>query len=169
MRLFLISFAVFLTSCIQATGDTPSAVNSAVNSAGDSVVLSEADVTADVADWGRFLPYFTDDTHVLSPVLVGVAKIAAGQEIHPPHRHADEEYLMVTRGRGTWSLNGVQSPATEGDILFARAWDYHGIRAAEDSPLEFVVFKYSGRGLDAPVDPDPSLPPERPDLEERAD
>lgn len=131
------------------------------NLAGNSAILSQDEVAADEADWGSFLPYFTEDTHMLSPVLVGVAKIDAGQQIHPPHRHADEEYLMVTKGRGVWSLNGEERNAKEGDILFARAWDYHGIRAAEDSPLEFVVFKYSGRSTDSPTDPNPSWPEER--------
>lgn len=70
---------------------------------------------------------------------------------------------MVTKGRGIWSLNGVTSQAEEGDILFARAWDYHGITAAEDSPLEFVVFKYGAKDAPAPTDPDPSLPEERAD------
>ena len=125
-----------------------------------STILSEADVAESDADWGTFYPYFTDDTHALKPVLVGVAKIMAGQQIHPPHRHADEEYLMVTRGRGEWYLNGETREAKEGDILFAKPWDYHGIRAAEDSPLEFVVFKYSGRHAPVPVDPNPTLPEE---------
>lgn len=130
------------------------------NQAGPSAILSEAQVSEDKADWGSFFPYFTEDTHLLKPVLVGVAKIEAGQQIHPPHRHADEEYLMVTQGRGTWYLNGETREAKEGDILFARAWDYHGVKAADDSPLEFVVFKYSGRDMNAPVDPNPDLPEE---------
>ncbi len=148
--------AVLLASCGAAaeSADTP-------NKAGESVILKQSATAADKADWGTFHPYFTDDTHYLKPVLVGVAKIDAGQQIHPPHRHADEEYLMVTKGRGVWSLNGVESEAKEGDILFARAWDYHGVKAAPDSPLEFVVFKYSGRTGGAPVDPDPSLPEEQ--------
>lgn len=133
------------------------------NLAAPSSILSESQAAFDPADWGDFHAYFTEDTHVLKPVLVGVAKIKAGQQIHPPHRHADEEYLMVTKGRGVWSLNGEESPAQEGGILFARAWDYHGIRAAEDSSLEFVVFKYSGRFGSAPFNPNPNLPEEQTD------
>ena len=150
--------AASLAACSQADVNK---AQSHANGAGASVIISQSSVAADAADWGTFFPYFTDDTHVLKPVLVGVAKINAGDQIHPPHRHADEEYLMVTKGRGTWSLNGVEQPAEAGDILFARAWDYHGIRAAADSPLEFVVFKYSGNGIPAPTDPNPALPEEQ--------
>lgn len=130
------------------------------NGAGTSSIKSSASVPMDLADWGTFQAYFTEQTHVLNPTLVGVAKIQAGKQIHPPHRHADEEYLMITKGEGTWYLNGEESPAKEGDILFARAWDYHGVKAAPNSPLEFVVFKYSGRHIEAPADPQPDLPEE---------
>ncbi len=133
------------------------------NTAPASSIVSAETVDIAANDWGEFLPYFTEDTHALSPVLVGVARIMPGSQIHPPHRHADEEYLMVTKGRGTWSLNGVESVAKEGDILFARSWDYHGIRAAHDSPLEFVVFKYSAKSSPMATDPDPSLPEEQED------
>jgi quercetin dioxygenase-like cupin family protein len=153
MKQFLFLGALGLAACSNATQTT-------ANTAGESMILSEAAVATDAADWGSFLPYFTEDTHVLKPVLVGVAKIDAGQQIHPPHRHADEEYLMVTKGRGEWYLNGKTMPAKEGDILFARAWDYHGVKAADDSPLEFVVFKYSGKTGSSPTDPEPELPEE---------
>lgn len=151
----LIASSALLGACNSGADIAPE------NAAEPSAIVSEAEVASDTADWGTFYPYFTDDTHYLKPVLVGVAKIDAGQQIHPPHRHADEEYLMVTKGRGIWSLNGVESEAKEGDILFARAWDYHGISASPDSPLEFVVFKYSARAGGVPVDPDPSLPEEQ--------
>lgn len=153
MKKLIIGSCLFLAACSGAQGDVS-------NSAGKSAILSEANVTSDAAPWGSFLPYFTEDTHALKPVLVGVAKIDAGQQIHPPHRHSDEEYLMITKGRGEWYLNGKTMPANEGDILFARAWDYHGVKAAADSPLEFVVFKYSGKNGKMPTDPNPELPEE---------
>ena len=150
--LFVISLTLGLVAC---TGE-----NNVPNTSEPSQIISQADVAADEADWGTFFPYYTQDTHALSPVLVGVADIKAGQQIHPPHRHSDEEYLLVTKGQGIWSLNGQDSPAQEGDILFARSWDYHGIRAANGSPLEFVVFKYSARDRAMPTDPEPTLPEE---------
>ncbi|WP_189496652.1 cupin domain-containing protein [Algimonas arctica] len=156
-----IAYAIFglaMTACATA----PSDMTDATNLAPASAIMSEAQASVDQADWGTFYSYFAEDTHALSPVLVGVAKIDAGQQTHPPHRHADEEYLMVTRGRGIWTLNGISTPANPGDILFARAWDYHGIRAANEGPMEFVVFKYSGRAVDRPANPHPEWAKERP-------
>ena len=158
MKYLIPALALCLASC--SMGEEKLEGQNGVNGASASAIISQSDITADKAPWGSFFPYYTDETHVLKPTLVGVAKIDAGQEIHPPHRHADEEYLMITKGYGTWYLNGKESPAKEGDILFARAWDYHGVKAADDSPLEFVVFKYSGRHINAPTDPQPELPEE---------
>ena len=145
---------LILQGC-QETG-TPSSANLSP----ESSVEQSSNLEADAADWGEFLPYFMHDTHGLKNSLVGVAKIKAGEQIHPPHRHADEEYLMVTEGRGEWYVNGETFKAEKGDILYAKPWEYHGVKAANDSPLEFVVFKFSGRGVDASVDPNPELPEE---------
>lgn len=154
-------FLVTLLSACSTGSDTAQTSGLTENQAGASAIISESQAAKNMADWGSFHAYFNDDTHALKPVLVGVAKIKAGEQIHHPHRHADEEYLMITEGRGTWSLNGKTQQANKGDILFARAWDYHGITAAPDSPLEFVVFKYSARGSSAPTDPNPDLPEEQ--------
>ena len=56
-------------------------------------------------------------------------------------------------------LNGETFPAKKGDILYAKPWDYHGIKAAPDSDLQFVVFKWSGKDV-VVTDPNPELPEE---------
>lgn len=56
-------------------------------------------------------------------------------------------------------LNGEAFPAKEGDMLYAKPWDYQGIKAGPNSTLQFVVFKWSSKGL-SPIDPDSSLPEE---------
>ncbi|MEP3890496.1 MAG: cupin domain-containing protein [Hellea sp.] len=154
MRVLLTASLLVLAAC----SDQPTAVTDS-GSELDSRIISMEDVSRDVADWGSFYPHFTGQTYGTKPVLAGVANINVGQQIHPPHRHGDEEFLMVTKGTGEWYLNGETFPAKEGDMLYAKPWDYHGLKAAPDSALQFVVFKWTSKGL-TPVDPDPSLPEE---------
>lgn len=125
-----------------------------------SAVISAENANIDLADWGTFTAHFTGDTYGTKGTLAGVADIKAGQQIHPPHRHGDEEFLLVTQGQGTWHLNGRDFPAKAGDMLYAAPWDYHGVSAAPGSDLQFVVFKWSNKGVATPADPDPSLPEE---------
>ena len=128
-----------------------------------SEVRTETDARTSAGDWGTFFQYFNEATPIVDDVNVGVAKIKAGGFApHPPHKHAEEEYIIVLKGRGTWYLNGETFPAKEGDVLYAKAWDYHGIKSDPESPLDFYIVKYTGTGMEMPPDPDPSQPLEVP-------
>ncbi len=121
-------------------------------------LISSAVVTAkaaktDDADWGSFSTYFQGETFGTKDALAGVAVIKPGQEIHPPHQHAEEEYLMVIAGEGTWHLNGKSFPAQAGDILYAAPWDIHGIKNTGKAALKFVVWKWNNKGVALPKQP----------------
>lgn len=118
-----------------------------------SAVVSRDAATAEPADWGTFYTYFAEETYGTTNALAGVAVIDPGEEIHPPHRHTGEEYLLVTSGEGTWHLNGESFPARTGDMLYASPWDVHGIRNTGTTPLTFVVWKWDNKGVPVPVDP----------------
>ena len=165
-RLYLATAALALVSCAtpESTSAEPMVYDSmAAPVAADldayppSRILSRNDVAPDAADWGTFRAYFTDDTPATTSHLTGVAVIKPGMEIHPPHRHAEEEVLMVIRGEGTWSLLGEDRPARAGDILYTKPWDIHGIRNTGTTDLEFVVVKYNPAGIPSPLDPNPAL------------
>ncbi|RDV26606.1 cupin domain-containing protein [Alteromonas aestuariivivens] len=100
-----------------------------------------------------FYQYFAGQTYGTEDTLVGVAVIEPGQEIHPPHQHAEEEFLMVIEGAGIWTLNDETFTAQAGDILYAAPWDLHGVLNSGDKPLKFVVFKWNNKGVAAPAEP----------------
>ncbi|MDJ0643378.1 MAG: cupin domain-containing protein [Erythrobacter sp.] len=105
-------------------------------------------------DWGTFVEYFSDETAGTQDLLSGTARIDPGLEIHPPHRHAEEEFLMVIAGEGEWTVGEEVFPANEGDMLYAAAWDLHGIKNTGEEPLTFVFWKWNSKGLPVPVDPE---------------
>lgn len=129
-----------------AAGPKPAAIKS-------QVVGWEAARSAP-ADWGEFRRYFTGETLGTRNVLTAVAVVQPGKAVHKAHRHAEEEYLVVTHGSGTWSLEGKELPAKRGDILYAEPWVYHGLTNTGGEPLIFVVFRYSAKGVKAPPRPD---------------
>lgn len=121
--------------------------------------LASAVVSADVARtetfaWGTLITYFSDETYGTKDALAAVAIINPGMQIHPPHEHAEEEYLMVLEGNGVWHLQGRDFPAKQGDMLYASPWDVHGIKNSGDTPLKFVVWKWNNKGTDVPEKPD---------------
>lgn len=121
-----------------------------------SVVISATDADVDNAEWGRFLKYSEGTTYGTKDSLTGVAEINPGQEIHPPHVHAEEEYLMVLEGQGTWHLNGRDFPAKAGDMLYSRPWEIHGIKNTGDIMLKFVVWKWNSKGVAVMESPEES-------------
>jgi mannose-6-phosphate isomerase-like protein (cupin superfamily) len=118
----------------------------------DTGVVSRSDAAVESHAWGELLTYFAGESYSTQDALAAVAVIKPGQEIHPPHVHAEEEYLMVLEGNGTWSVEGEEFPAAAGDVLYAAPWDEHGISNTGDVPLRFVVFKWNPK----PVEPAPA-------------
>ncbi len=98
-------------------------------------------------DWGTLYTFFQNESYGTRDGLAAVAVIKPGREIHPPHQHAEEEYLMVVEGNGTWTLNGGERPARPGDMQYAAPWDVHGIRNTGRGPLRFVVWKWNSKGV----------------------
>ncbi len=119
-----------------------------------SQVVSWDAAHASRADWGEFRRYFAGETFGTKNVLTAVAVVEPGKAVHKAHRHAEEEYLVVAKGSGTWSLAGKEFPAKLGDILYVEPWVYHGLTNTGSEPLIFVVVRYRSKGVEAPPRPD---------------
>jgi len=94
-----------------------------------------------------FHTYFYGETIGTKDTIVGLAVIEPNNEIHPPHQHAEEEFLYIVEGSGTWTLNGVETPAKAGDVLYVSPWDMHGIFNTGDIPMKFFITRSSSKGV----------------------
>jgi mannose-6-phosphate isomerase-like protein (cupin superfamily) len=119
-----------------------------------SQIVPWDDARPHTGDWGEMRRYFTGQTGATKDVLVAVAVVQPGKTVHKAHRHAHEEYLAIVAGAGVWSLDGKESPAKRGDILYVEPWVYHGVTNTGDEPLIFLVVRYNGKGVDVPPQPD---------------
>lgn len=120
----------------------------------ETQVVTEKKATTIQEDWGHIVIY-TDEssttTYGTKNMLTAKAVIKPGMEIHPPHQHTQEEFMYIVEGRGTWSMNGVESSAKAGDVMYARPWDMHGITNTSNKPLTFFVVKWDNKGMELPV------------------
>lgn len=119
-----------------------------------SQVVRWDDARSHQADWGQMRRYFGGETFGTKNVLTAVAVVEPGKAVHRAHRHAQEEYLILAEGSGTWFLDGKQFPAEQGDILYTEPWIYHGLTNTSDKPLTFFVVRYSAKGVEPPPRPD---------------
>ena len=157
MKLHVMPLAAALmlsAACSASVTETPSPQHATTANLASQVLTREDSATAEEA-WGRFITYSEGTTFGTKDSLTGVAEINPGQQIHPPHVHAEEEYLMVLEGTGEWHLNGRDFPAKACDMIYARPWDIHGIRNTGETVMKFVVWKWNSKGiapLPAPTD-----------------
>lgn len=120
----------------------------------NSEIVPHEQARQDSADWGRIAVYFDGDTKGTRASFAATAELKPDSEIHPPHAHVEEEYLLVTKGAGIWVLGDKSFPAKAGDVLYAAPNVLHGIRSAPDSGLSFVVVKFAPRH----TSPEPDAP-----------
>jgi mannose-6-phosphate isomerase-like protein (cupin superfamily) len=116
----------------------------------ESKVVTAAAARNDAGDWGAITVYFEGETRGVRDNFAAAISLNPGAEIHPPHEHAEEEYLLITEGAGTWVLGDQSFSARAGDMLYAAPWVNHGLRNGTDGPMKFVVWKFTAKGLPAP-------------------
>lgn len=152
-KLSLLAFGgLLMSACAPQSAEEPPP-EQAEGSGLPTQVLTTETATTTEEEWGTFVEYFAGETAGTKDLLSGTATIKPGLEIHPPHRHAEEEFLMVTEGQGEWTVGEEVFVANKGDMLYAAAWDSHGIKNTGDTPLTFVFWKWNSKGLPVPVDP----------------
>ena len=119
----------------------------------DSCIVTRAAASAEKGAYGELHAFLTGATRSLKDLLVAEIVLDAGKEIHPAHVHADEEFLYVAKGEGTWHFLGKDVAAHEGDTLYVKPWDLHGITNTGKEKLTFFVVKWNGRQLPVPEKP----------------
>jgi mannose-6-phosphate isomerase-like protein (cupin superfamily) len=104
-------------------------------------------------DWGEWRRYFRGQTHGTRDMVVLVVTLKPGQAPHPPHRHAEEEFMILADGSGTWTLDGKEIAAKKGDVVYAAPWTLHGLRSTGDGPLTYYMVKWNNKGVRPPDRP----------------
>jgi mannose-6-phosphate isomerase-like protein (cupin superfamily) len=89
--------------------------------------------------------YFDGESAANETMQVGRFILNPGTEPHPPHRHVDEELLIVSRGTGEMYTNGKTYPIKPGAVMYCDPNVEHGIKNTGTQPIEFYWVKYVPR------------------------
>jgi quercetin dioxygenase-like cupin family protein len=71
-----------------------------------------------------------------------ITTLNPGQQSHPPHRHAREEFIIVKDGLLEVSINGQTQQAGPGSLLFYAANDLHNVRNIGTTTSTYLVFNF---------------------------
>jgi quercetin dioxygenase-like cupin family protein len=118
-----------------------------------SALIRVDDAVPTLGKWGEWRRYFRGQTHGTKDMVVLVVTLKPGHAPHPPHRHAEEEFMILAEGTGTWTLEGKESAARKGDVVYAAPWALHGLKNTGDGPLTYYMVKWNDKGVKAPQKP----------------
>ncbi len=104
--------------------------------------LSPKDAKLIREPFGDLLIYFDGPTDQLSAMTAGSLKLKPGATPHEPHRHPEEEFLLVTEGTGEISMEGKITKVAPGAMMYCAANKLHGIVNTGRTPLLFYFYKW---------------------------
>jgi mannose-6-phosphate isomerase-like protein (cupin superfamily) len=112
-----------------------------------SGTINAADVKMNDADFegkktGQAGVYFNGETEGTRNFQVGRFLIDPGSSPHTPHKHTEEEVLIVSRGQGEIVVDGKSTPVRSGAVMYTGPNAEHGIKNTGERPLEFYWVKY---------------------------
>jgi quercetin dioxygenase-like cupin family protein len=84
---------------------------------------------------------FDAPTATLSNLECHVTTVNPGEAPHAPHRHPDEELIVIKEGTLEVMVNGVTRQAGPGAVVFFAANDFHGLRNGGTTPATYYVLR----------------------------
>jgi mannose-6-phosphate isomerase-like protein (cupin superfamily) len=113
----------------------------------DGVVAAPASMaTLPAADGCRVFTHYNGPTDQLSGLCAGIAVLDPGASPHPPHRHPEEEFLIVTAGTGEIECAGVATQVGPGAMMYCAGNTLHGITNTGAVPMTFYWSKWLAKG-----------------------
>lgn len=99
-------------------------------------------VDADAQPGCRVFVHYNGPTDQLTGMCAGMAVLDPGASPHAPHRHPEEEFLIVAAGTGEIECGGTVTPVGPGDIMYCAGDVLHGITNTGQVPLTFYWSKW---------------------------
>lgn len=99
-------------------------------------------IEAQATKTGARRDFFDAPTATLDRFECHVTTINPGEAPHDPHRHPEEELIIVKEGTIEAMQNGVTKRVGPGSIIFEASNDFHGLRNVGQTPATYHVIKW---------------------------
>ena len=90
---------------------------------------------------------FSAEKATLDELECHITTLNPGQTPHEPHKHPDEEIIIIKEGIVESLVNGQLKRVGPGSIIFQAANQLHSIRNVGDTPAVYHVLKWNSPGM----------------------
>src|SRR4029079_16428940 len=97
-------------------------------------------------DVGQSRQVVRQPTLTLDELEMHVTTLKAGLASHPPHKHANEELLILKEGTLEALVDGQWKKVGPGSIVFQAANSCHGVRNVGTTPATYHIVNWSSPG-----------------------
>jgi quercetin dioxygenase-like cupin family protein len=104
-------------------------------------------MTSRQTDVGAVRQFFRAPTATLDELECHVTTLKPGATSHPPHKHPNEELVIVKEGTVEVLVNGEMKRAEAGSVIFNASNQLHAIRNVGDGPATYHVINWSSPGM----------------------
>ncbi len=135
--------AVAATICVVSTISVSLAETSVMQSA----LFDWNAITSKQTDVGAVRQFFRAPTATLDELECHVTTLNPGATSHPPHKHPNEELVIVKEGTVEALVNGEMKRAGPGSVIFNASNQLHAIRNVGAGPATYHVINWSSPGM----------------------
>ena len=85
--------------------------------------------------------YWFVDKEFLDGRTLKLSVVAPHKGTHAPHKHDEDEFFFVLKGKAEFYLDGKTKTAGAYTSFYCPSWVEHGIRNVGDTELKYLVIK----------------------------
>ena len=112
-----------------------------------SRVFDWNDLKVEATKTGSTRKVVQQPTATLDELEIHVTTLNPGETPHAPHKHPDEELLIVQQGTVESLVNGELKRVGPGSVIFQAANQLHSIRNVGSTPATYHVIKWNSPGM----------------------
>lgn len=112
-----------------------------------SSVFDWSNIAERKTDVGSVRQFFRNPTATLDELECHVTTLNPGQTSHPPHKHPNEELVIVREGTVEVLSNGEWKRLGPGSVIFNASNQLHGLRNVGAGPATYHVINWSSPGM----------------------
>ena len=86
--------------------------------------------------------HYNGPTHQLATMCTGMCVLEPGATPHPPHRHPEEEFLIIASGTGEIECAGKTTAVGPGAVMYCAGDVLHGVKNTGKVPMTFYWSKW---------------------------